>query len=210
MALCLRFFDAEKACLREEFVGFAECMSTSGKLPQEPSSSWSSHPSHRRESCIHSLQGALVESRHQYHRFDFILKVSELTDDNVEEIFTEFQLDLMVDNVTFARECRRWKSFKTLESALTPATENSYPNVRRSEWSFSTMRRHHGNGTHIDLEEVTAQSDTNMWMPIYGCGYVDADMWMRICGFRYVDADVDADMLMRIRTDGMLALPFST
>ncbi|KAH3788582.1 hypothetical protein DPMN_166727 [Dreissena polymorpha] len=72
-----------------------------------------------------------------------------------------------VDDVTFARECRRWKAkwqisspepFKPLESALTPATENSYPNVRIStataERSFSTMRRYHGNRAHIDLEEV--------------------------------------------------------
>ncbi|KAH3847598.1 hypothetical protein DPMN_089925 [Dreissena polymorpha] len=53
--------------------------------------------------------------------------------------------------------------FKTLESALTPATENSYPNVRRcllvlqciqvstatEERYFSTMRRHHGNRAHV-------------------------------------------------------------
>ncbi|KAH3694689.1 hypothetical protein DPMN_082130 [Dreissena polymorpha] len=94
----------------------------------------------------------------------FILKVCELTDDLVQEIFTEFQSDLEVDDVTSARDCRRWKAkwqilspkpFKTLESALTPATENSYPNVRRCrlvllcmpvstatvEMSFSTMRR---------------------------------------------------------------------
>ncbi|KAH3692540.1 hypothetical protein DPMN_193089 [Dreissena polymorpha] len=50
-------------------------------------------------------------------------------DDLVQEISTEFQSDLEVYDVTFARECRRWKAkwqisspepFKTLESALNP------------------------------------------------------------------------------------------
>ncbi|MES9885077.1 MAG: DUF4371 domain-containing protein [Sedimenticola sp.] len=118
---------------------------------------------------IQEMQTRLLDGRDRFEAEHLLPKnADKLTDVNIQQIFKEFQPDLLVDGDGFNMEARRWKSFwgqevtatdeqkpSTVSETLAVMNRDLYPNIyiclsvfvcmpvstATAERSFSTMRR---------------------------------------------------------------------